>query len=90
MSCSWDIVTRGEILKDDEAALEDLAIDESEIIAELEELPLMDDVPDSMTFRVFSEIVIGEITFHFVEMEVGELLEGQHGQNDTLFVDHRP
>lgn len=90
MSCSWDIVTRGEILKADEAALEDLEILEAETLEEITELGTDDTNPDSMTFRLFSEIVIDGETFDFVEMEVGELLEGQEGQNDTLFVDHRP
>ena len=90
MSCSWDIVTQGEILKADDAALEDLEILEAETLEGLEIPQLTDDIPDSLTFRVFSSITIGGVEFDFVEMEVGELLEGQEGQNDTLFVDHRP
>lgn len=90
MSCSWDIVTQGEILKADEAALEDLEILEAESLEVIEELAAREDIPDSLTFKVFSTITIGGVEYDFVEMEVGELLEGQEGQNDTLFVDHRP
>lgn len=90
MSCSWDIVTRGEILKADESTLEDLTAEEIETAIESAVLIPTDDIPDSLVFRVFSTIDIDGETYDFVEMEVGELLPGQGSENDTLFVDHRP
>lgn len=90
MSCSWDIVTRGEVLKSSDATFEDLRILEEETSVEIPELELTDDIPDSLRFKVFSEIVIDGETFDFVEMEVGEILPGTGGENDTLMVDHRP
>ena len=90
VACSWDIITRGEVQTSEQAALEDLEILEASKLESLPGDPLDEDIPDSLTFKLFSEIVIGGVTYDFVEMEVGELLDGDGGENDTLFVDHRP
>ena len=79
MACSWDIVTKGEVNGDD-----------AKVIDAYESGHFGDTFPDSLFFKLFSEIEINGVTYDFVEMEVGELLDGDAGANDTLFVDHTP
>ncbi len=90
MSCSWDIVTTGEILKGEDSSIEDLQTVEAVRTAAPAELLTDEHIPDSLVFIVFSTISIDGETFDFVEMEVGELLDGDGNENDTLLVDHRP
>lgn len=79
MACSWDIVTTGEITQDEE-----------EILEAFHERRIVTDLPDSLEFSVISMIRIGGVEYCFVEMEVGELLDGDGGDPDTLVVDHKP
>lgn len=90
MSCSWEIFTQGEIQKED-ASIEDvLKILPLPSVEILSRITGTDDNPDSLRFKVFSQIVIDEEIYDFVEMEVGELIDGEGGENDTLLVNHRP
>lgn len=90
VACSWDIITQGEIHKEGEEPIPDT---EPVEIPEISEIPLtgcVDDLPDSLAFKVFNMLTIGHTTYCFVEMEVGELLEGIGADPDTLLVDHTP
>lgn len=79
MACSWDIVTKGEVNGDDAKVLDAYESGHTD-----------DTFPDSLFFKLFSEIEINGVTYDFVEMEVGELLDGDSGANDTLIVNHVP
>jgi len=90
VACSWDIVTRGDVNKEGDSSIPDT---EPVEIPEVSEIPLIgcaDDLPDSLAFRVFSMLTIGHTTYCFVEMEVGELLDGEGADPDTILVDHTP
>ncbi len=90
MSCSWDIITKGEILKGSETSLEDLEAYEANPLHGVGDLEMINDIPDSIYFKIRSVIEINGETYDFVEMEVGELLDGQGGERDTIEVNHVP
>lgn len=90
VACSWDIITRGEVHKEDGTSLPDLESVESPAVSEIPLTGCVDDLPDSLAFRIFNMLTIGHTTYCFVEMEVGELLEGVGADPDTILVDHTP
>lgn len=103
IGCSWDILTRGEVLKDDDSTLEDLRTEEIEISTEIDppdtlpivaqdppELEILRDTPDTIAFSLTRLVTIDNQERYLIEMEVGELLQGQGDDPDTVLVDHRP
>lgn len=73
-SCAWEIFSRGHIESD--STLES----EVDIVA----------LDDSTVLIVkHSSVEIDEVTYDLVEMEVGELLESQGQEPDTIIVDLR-
>lgn len=76
-ACSWDIITQGEINPDntDEVATRTASVATTE-------------PPDSISFKILSELEIGEVLYELVEMEVGELIDGLGGDPDTILVTH--
>lgn len=89
-SCSWEIFTQGEINKEDIEIAEILEKVPGPVLEILEILPGRDDIPDSVRFKVTSWLWYDSYEVFFVEMEVGELLEGQGADPDTIVTDHRP
>ena len=90
LSCSWRIFSEGQIQKE---------IDEHELRTEHPELSIVrilevlhgtDSTPDSIRFSVTSRILVDSTLYDFVEMEVGELLESQGFDPDTILTDHIP
>lgn len=90
MSCSWEIFTQGEIQKEAASIEEALEILPLPVIEILTRFPGTDDIPDSVQMKVWNTYRLDGMEVPFVEMEVGELLEGQGGDPDTIVVDHRP
>lgn len=101
LACSWDILTRGEIHDEETATLEDLQIEQLEtledppdtlpvIIEDPPQLEILRDIPDTVAVMFTGTVVYDGETCDFIEMEVGELLQGQGGERDTIFIDNRP
>lgn len=90
MSCSWRIFSEGEIQKETAELEESLKPCPLPIVEIIRRFSSGTDDPDSVEFRVFSWIDYEGGTAGFVEMEVGELIDGGDSGPDTLVVNHRP
>ena len=90
VACSWDIVTQGEVHKDDETSVTATEPVEIPVVSEIPLIGIAELPEDSIGFKVFSWLTLGHTTYCFVEMEVGELLDGEGSDPDTILVDHTP
>lgn len=71
-SCSWRMFTEGEV-------------NEVEFI---ERIPVASGTDSLDTYTITSVVKLNGFKVELVEMEVGELLEGQGTDPDTLVIDH--
>jgi len=90
LSCSWRIFSEGEIQKETAEISEVIEFLPSPIVRILRIEEGTDSDPDSIWFNTYGTVRVDSTLYDFVEMEVGELLEGQGWERDTILTDHVP
>lgn len=90
MSCSWDILTQGDIQKEDASIAEALEILPVSVIQIIRRSIGTGTEPDSIWFKIESQIVIDDTLYDFVEMEVGELEVWDRSSYGKIITDHVP